>query len=234
MTGSIRINVHYYAFIRERMGKISEELELPEGSDVQGFEAVWLSRYPEHEAILEFARIAVGDTYVASKHPLSDGDELSLIPPVSGGAGGSEDKVRLTHEPLEWGGTERLLLRDGAGAVATFRGIIRNHAEGKEVVELSYQARESMALKMMHAERDRALARGDITDVAIWHRLGTLQVGELAVEISVSSPHRAEAFEECRAIIEVFKKDVPVFKHEVFADGTESWKHCCDEISKPL
>jgi len=227
MTTSLRITVQYFAFIRQRLGKDSEELEIPAGCDLRSFSEHWLSLYPEHKAILDFARLAVGDAYAGPDYQLVDGDEVAFIPPVSGGAGSEQDKVRLTHEDLEWGGAEKLLNTEGSGAVATFRGVIRKHAEGKEVVQLSYHSKESMALKMMHAERDRVMARGDITDVAIWHRLGTLKVGELAVEIAVSSPHRAEAFEECRAIIESFKKDIPVFKHEVFADGTESWKHRC-------
>jgi molybdopterin synthase catalytic subunit len=227
MSDTFPIRVQYYAFIRERLGKRCEDLDVPADCDLKTFEALWLSRYPEHQGILEFVRLAVGDTYVGSDHLLKSGDEISFIPPVSGGSGSADEKVRLTHESLEWGGAERLLNCDGSGAVATFRGVIRKHAQGKDVVQLSYHARESMALKMMHAERERVMARADITDVAIWHRLGTLQVGELAVEIAVSSPHRAEAFEECRAIIEAFKKDIPVFKHEVFADGTESWKHRC-------
>ena len=227
MSETFRITVQYYAFIRQRLGKKGEELDVPMDCDLKAFQAHWLSKYPEHQGILEFVRLAVGDVYVGPEHILKKGDEVSFIPPVSGGAGSGDQKVRLTHEPLEWGGAEKLLSLDGSGAVATFRGVIRKHAEGKEVVQLSYHSRESMALKMMHAERDRVMARGDITDVAIWHRLGTLKVGELAVEIAVSSPHRAEAFEECRAIIEAFKKDIPVFKHEVFADGSESWKHRC-------
>ena len=90
---------------------------------------------------------------------------------------------------------------------------------------LSYEAQERMALKLMNERRERALARGDITDVAIWHRVGSLKVGELAVEIAVSSPHRAAAFEVAREIIEAFKEDIPVFKKELYSDGEEIWRH---------
>ncbi len=178
-------------------------------------------------------RLAVGDTYVDADHPLEDGDEVSFLPPVSGGAdlaggnkrGSGAEKVQLREQPFPWGSAEATLATAGAGAVTTFRGIIRDHAEGRPVHRLRYEARTSMALKLMREKRAEALARGDITDVAIWHRLGTLEVGDLAVEIAVSSPHRQASFEVARAIIEAFKTDIPIYKHEDFADGSSAWKH---------
>ncbi|MBR57094.1 MAG: molybdopterin converting factor [Myxococcales bacterium] len=221
------VEVHYYAFLKERFGTSKEEFDIPEGTTIGRFKELWLGRHPGHEVVLDFARLAVGDDYVAEDCLLSGGAVISFLPPVSGGAPSESDHVRLVDTELRWGGAEELVSRDGAGAVATFRGVIRKHSEGKEVVSLSYEAQEGMALTMMTRIRDEALRRDDITDVAIWHRIGELEVGDLAVEIAVSSPHRAASFEVCRSIIEQFKTDIPVFKREQFADGTVQWKHRC-------
>ena len=224
----IYITLCYYAYLKEYLGCREERMELPEGSNVAELKSRWLQLHPGEAKTLEFVRLAVGDAYVSSQHVLQDGDDVAFLPPVSGGSEGREGNcVRLTEEPFALGDAEALVSREGAGATVTFRGIIREHSEGKIVVSLSYEARESMALSLMKKEREKALARGDISDVAIWHRLGRLEVGELAVEIAVSSPHRAASFEVARSIIEAFKTDIPVFKHEVFADGTEQWKHRC-------
>jgi molybdopterin synthase catalytic subunit len=234
----MRIKILYFAFLKDRFGVDSEIIEVPDGCTVDQFCGLWEERYRDQGAtrILKFVRLAVQNDYVDGDFILSPEAEVCFLPPVSGGApeegpaqsmGKIDDHVRLSADELEWGGAEALVQRAGAGAVATFRGVIRRESEGKEVVRLSYEAQSGMAYKMMVGLREAAIARPDITDVAIWHRLGPLEIGGLAVEISVSSPHRAASFEVCRSIIEAFKTDIPVFKHEVFADGTSAWKHRC-------
>ena len=227
-TTLMSITLRYYAYLKDHFGCSEERMELPAGASVAEMKARWLEAHPKEGGTLNFVRIAVGDAYVDADQVLYADDEVAFLPPVSGGSGDvSRQHVRLSSEAFRPGQAEELLDCDGAGATVTFRGIIREHSEGKIVRTLSYEARESMALSLMEKEREKALARGDITDVAIWHRLGTLEVGELAVEIAVSSPHRAASFEVARAIIEAFKTDIPVFKREVFADGTEQWKDRC-------
>mgnify|MGYP001254474682 CR=1 FL=1 len=234
---SIRVCLKYYAFLKDRYGCEEEYMALPEGSCLQDLIDLWLEKRPGETATLEFIRIAVGDVYAEPNHILSANAEIAFLPPVSGGSSDFEapstienhgtEPVQLLKCPIEPGATEKLLEKSGAGAIVCFRGIIRDHSEGKKVLRLTYEARESMALNLMKKERETALAHPEIKDVAIFHRLGTLEIGEVAVEISVSSPHRAEAFEVARNIIEAFKKDIPIFKREHFADGTDIWKHRC-------
>ena len=162
------VEVHYYAFLKERFGTSKEEFEIPDGTTVGRFKELWLGRHPGHEVVLDFARLAVGEDYVTEDRLLPGGAVISFLPPVSGGAPSAAESqhIRLVDSTLSWGGAEALVSRDGAGAVATFRGVIRKHSEGKEVVSLSYEAQEGMAQKMMVRIRNEAIARDDITDVA--------------------------------------------------------------------
>ena len=221
----MRVVVRYHAFLKDRLGKDREVFELPEGASVADLGEAWLARHPGEERILDFARFAVRDAYATGEEPLEDGEEVDMIPPVSGGCDAGERRpVALTREPMRAGEAEEQLETAGAGAVVTFRGVIRKDSEGGEVEGLHYEAQESMALRLMNERRERALARGDVTDVAIWHRLGTVGVGGIAVEVAVASPHRAAAFEVAREAIEAFKEEIPVFKKDLFRDGEAQWR----------
>lgn len=233
----MQVTVRYFAFLRQRFGADPERFTLPEGATIDDLRHAWLARHPGEERVLEFARLACDDAYVTGAHPLRDGAVVDVLPPVSGGAPAPDDgpasssddgKVRLLSEPFAAGAAEACCDLGGAGAVVVFRGVIRDHAGGREVTRLTYEAQATMALAMMLARRDAAVAREDVTDAVVWHRLGTLGVGDVAIEIAVSSPHRAAAFEAARDLLEDFKTDVPIFKHEVFAEGDAAWKHELD------
>jgi molybdopterin converting factor subunit 1 len=231
----ITVTIQYFAYLKDRFGCEQERLTLPKDANVADLKRMWLAKNPDEGATLDFVRVAVGDAYVDGEHILQADDEVAFLPPVSGGNGEaarpeeSPVHVRLTSEAFAPGDAEKALKCTGSGATVTFRGIIRDNSEGRTVLSLSYEAKAEMALSLMKMERNKALARGDITDVAIWHRLGPLEVGDLGVEIAVSSPHRAASFEVARAIIEAFKTDIPIFKKETFADGAVEWKHRCHQ-----
>ena len=175
---------------------------------------------------LHSVAVAVNHEYAAPDHTLADGDEVAILPPVSGGASaanpvspGPEVLVQIVTEPID---TEMILsaIKSGSdGAVCVFDGIVRDNTRGRHTLHLDYEAYEEMALKQMRALREDALARFAVREIAIIHRLGRLFVGETSVLIAVASAHRAAAFDACRYVIDTLKKTVPIWKHEHFADG---------------
>ena len=129
---------------------------------------------------------------------------------------------RISREPLDPQAIARGLAGAGDGAVATFTGVVRNHQDGREVRWLEYQAYEEMAEKRMAELVAEARDRWPISDAVIAHRLGRLEVGQVSVVVVVAAPHREEAFDACRWLIDTLKAEVPIFKKEAYADG-EAW-----------
>jgi molybdopterin synthase catalytic subunit len=184
-------------------------------------------------AALRSAAVAVNHEYATPDHPLADGDEVAILPPVSGGAppvsGGAGEAapvsahftglVQLVTEPIDAHMIVSAIKSGGDGAVCVFDGIVRDNTRGRATLHLDYEAYEDMALKQMRALRQDALTRFPVREVAIIHRLGRLFVGETSVLIAVASAHRAAAFDACRFLIDTLKKTVPIWKREHFADG---------------
>lgn len=167
---------------------------------------------------LRSAAVAVNQVYASASQVLADGDEVAILPPVSGGLA-ERPQVAIVREPID---SERLLREIKAGndgAVCTFDGIVRNNTRNRQTLHLDYEAYEEMALKEMHGLREEALRRFPVREIVIHHRLGRLFVGETSVLIVVASAHRGAAFDACRWIIDTLKKTVPIWKHEQFVDG---------------
>ncbi|HEY7380950.1 MAG TPA: molybdenum cofactor biosynthesis protein MoaE [Gaiella sp.] len=204
------VSVRLFAGLRERAGVRDRVVELPDGArvgDVWG--ALDLGDEP---AGLLFAR---NRTYADRGEALVDGDEVALIPPVSGGA------YRLSDEPLVLDDAVREVARDDAGAIATFLGTTRATSRGRDVVRLEYEAYEGMAEAEMERIADELKRRYDLLDVAIHHRVGVVDVGETSVVIAVSAAHRGEALAACRDAIDTLKVTVPLWKKEVYVGGEE-------------
>ena len=159
---------------------------------------------------------AVNKAYVDRDCRLEDGDEVALIPPVSGGA------FRLTEEPISLEAVVAEVADDGAGAIATFTGTTRARSRGRRVLHLDYEAYPGMAERVM--EEIAASLRGnyDLSDVAITHRIGRVGIGETSVVIAVSAPHRRDALAACAEAIDELKERVPLWKKEVY-EGGEEW-----------
>jgi MoaE-MoaD fusion protein len=205
------VRVRLFAALRERAGSGELELELPEGSSVGD---VWaaLGLGDEPPGLL-FAR---NRTYAEPTQALENGDEVAVIPPVSGGS------YRLSAEPLAVEEAVAEVRSDDAGAVATFVGTTRRHSRDRDVVYLEYEAYEGMAEKVMEDLAGELKDRHDLCAVAIHHRIGRVDVGETSVVIAVSAPHRAAALAACREAIDELKVTVPLWKKEVY-DGGEEW-----------
>jgi MoaE-MoaD fusion protein len=212
----MQVRVLYFAVLRERLHLDGESLELPPAATVATARAALAATHPEIAALLPRVQSAVNRSMVAETHTLEDGDELALIPPVAGGGG---PKIAVSAAPLSL--ADVLAAVDGAdqGGIVTFTGTVRRHGQLPRVARLEYEAYGPMAVEVLagiatEIEREWLGAR-----VAIHHRTGTLVVGEIAVVIAASAPHRAEAFEACRAAIERLKQRAPIWKKEIGEDG---------------
>jgi MoaE-MoaD fusion protein len=157
----------------------------------------------------------VNREYATAEHELADGDEVALIPPVSGGA------FVVTEEPLLLERVVEEVRDDGAGAIATFIGAPRNRSRGRTVLYLDYEAYEGMAEEMMERLAVDLAARYELKRIAIHHRIGRVEIGEPSVVIAVSAAHRKDALAACQEAIEILKAEVPLWKKEVYEGGAE-------------
>ncbi len=214
----MKLRILYFAVVRERLGRGEEIFEFS-GATVDELLAQLIAKNPALAGLRAALKIAVNQEFVGGDEKLRDGDEVALLPPVSGGAG---NFFRLSDAPLSLDEVVRAVGGDEHGGVVTFTGAVRGLSRGKRIVRLEYEAYRPMAEAKL-AEVGRAVAaKWPGVRVAIAHRLGVLAVGEAAVVVAVSAPHRAEAFEACRAAIDLLKESVPIWKKEVADDG-ESW-----------
>jgi molybdopterin synthase catalytic subunit len=206
----MNVSVRLFAGLRELAGTRATEIELPTGSTAG---AVWpaLELGAEPAGLL----LAVNKSYAARDTVLVDGDEVALIPPVSGGA------FRLSEQPLSLDDAVREVASDDAGAIAMFSGTTRAHSRGREVVRLEYEAYEGMAEAEMERIAADLHARHSLIAVAIHHRVGIVGIGETSVVIAVSSAHRASAFAACAEAIDTLKGSVPLWKKEIYVGGEE-------------
>jgi molybdopterin synthase catalytic subunit len=163
--------------------------------------------------------VAVNREYAPAAHPLAEGDEVALLPPVSGGLADSEPAVYLTEASIDAAALIAALKRGEDGAVVTFDGIVRNQTRGRRTLYLFYEAYADMALAQMRQLAAECRAAYPIRDLVLVHRLGRLEIGETSVFIAVASPHRAAAFDACRWLIDALKQTVPIWKKEFFEDG---------------
>lgn len=205
----MRVTVRLFAGLRERAGYAARELE-----GVGRLADVWpaLGLGDEPPGLL----YAVNKEYAEPDRALSDGDEVAVIPPVSGGA------FRLSSEPLSLDEVVAEVASEDAGAIATFVGTTRRRSRGRDVVHLDYEAYEDMAELEMERIAEQLAARHELCAVAIHHRVGRVAIGETSVVIAVSAPHRAAALAACREAIDTLKETVPLWKKEVY-EGGEEW-----------
>lgn len=210
----VRVRLRLFAVYREAVGSPTVELELDGSPTCRDAWDQLLAAHPSL-ARLPSPRFAVGDRYVQPDHPLRDGDELTPIPPVSGGA----THVAVVQEPIR---TDQLLARvqhPHAGAVVLFLGTVRDNPEGPRVLHLDYEAYERLAVAEMQRIAREVTERWPVVAVAMEHRVGRLEVGEVSVAVAVSAPHRREAFEAGRYAIDTLKVRVPIWKKEVWEGG---------------
>jgi MoaE-MoaD fusion protein len=215
MSSTIAIEVLYFAVFRERVGRSKQTLQLASDATVAVALRMLEQEHSTIAAMRDSYRIAVNQDFVDDNYSLKNGDTLVLIPPVSGGA----RYVQLFDQPLSVQRCIDNVEHVGAGGIATFTGNVRAMSRGQRISHLEYEAYGPMAVAMMNSIVDEIETQWPGTRVAVEHRIGTLQLGEAAVVIAASAPHRAEAFAACQAMIDRLKDRVPIWKKEFSDDG---------------
>jgi molybdopterin synthase catalytic subunit len=205
------VSVRLFAGLREQAGTRACEIELPDGATVGD---VWpaLGLGVEPDGLL----YALNRQYVERSVHLGSGDEVALIPPVSGGA------FLLSEQPIAPDEAVREVASDDAGAIATFIGTTRARSRGRDVIRLEYEAYEGMAEETMASIAAELKQRYDVHEIAIHHRVGVVEVGDTSVVIAVSAAHRGDALSACRDAIDTLKVSVPLWKKEIY-EGGEEW-----------
>jgi len=220
---NLPVTVRCFAAVREALGADELKLEVEPGTTVEGLRQLLIELAPTL-ARLPVA-FAVNRDYARGETRLSAGDEVALIPPISGGSG-SRDLYRfdLVDGAIDPRALEAECRTDADGAVLTFAGTTRDHNDGAAVVTLRYEAYPEMAQKVMCTIFEEAIKRFPITRARVVHRLGEVPVGEASVVVVVASPHRAPAFDACRFLMDRLKNEVPIWKQEQLRSGdTVRW-----------
>ncbi len=213
------IRVLFFGALKDIVGRDADSLQVRDGGTVADVLASYRQSFPALERWMPSLAVSVNQQYSPATTPLQSGDEVALLPPVSGGAGEAADACAIVREKID---TQRLadsLKRGQDGAVVVFEGIVRNQTRGRRTLYLDYEAYEPMALAELRSLLAQARERFAIRDAAVVHRVGRLEIGEASVVIAVASAHRAAAFDACRWIIDTLKKTVPIWKKEYFEDG---------------
>ena len=213
----MNVTIRLFAGLREQAGYGTRVVELPARARVRDVWAM-LALGAEPPGLL-YAR---NKEYVEQDAELADGDEVALIPPVSGGSGAVLGPFLLTTEPIDVGAVIAAASDDEAGAVAVFLGTVRRHSRGRSVLHLEYEGYDGMAEQLMGEIAADLAARHGLTRVAMTHRLGRVEIGEPSIVIAVSSPHRADALAACQEAIDRLKDTVPLWKKEFYVGG-EQW-----------
>jgi molybdopterin synthase catalytic subunit len=216
----MKVNVRLFAGLHDLLGERQVTLELPEGATVADLREQLGRRYPVVTPFLSTLICAVDEEYVPLEHSLREGDDVALIPPVSGGGGGV---FRVTSEPLDPQELVDAVRKDESGAVVLFYGVARNQSEGRRVRALEYDAYPAMAEKKLREVAAEVRARWPVTGIGVLHRTGRLAIGETSLLVVVSAAHRQEAFEACHHAVDRIKQVVPIWKKEIWEDGDGAW-----------
>jgi MoaE-MoaD fusion protein len=217
----MQVRVLFFGVLKDVIGKASDSLELSEGNTIADLLSHYQSISPRFHELLPTLAVALNQQYANAETTLAAGDEIALLPPVSGGTPDSAAHryASITRAVIDTRQIVDQLKRGEDGASVVFEGIVRNQTRARKTLYLDYEAYEEMALQQMESLAVEALKQFQIRDVAIVHRFGRLEIGETSVLIAVASAHRGPAFDACRWLIDTLKKTVPIWKKEYFEDG---------------
>jgi molybdopterin synthase catalytic subunit len=222
----MQITVKLFGSLREAVGSKELAVQLPEGARVGDLRALLARDHDEVRALGPRLRVARNMDLVEDAEPLADGDEVAFLPPVAGGIDepdaaprAASPRCTISNAPLDPAEVAARVAGPDAGGLVTFVGAVRDHARGRAIRHLEYEAYPAMAEREMDRIADEAAARWPGVRVALAHRVGHLAIGDLAVVVVAAAPHRAEAFEAARYAIDTLKERVPIWKKEVATDG---------------
>lgn len=214
----MQVRVLLFGVLKDLAGRGSDVISLPDQATAADVLDHYEHSFGDKKGLLASIAISVNQEYAAGDCPLHPGDEVALLPPVSGGTD-NQPYVRLVHERIVPHDIVPTLERPEDGAIVIFDGIVRDNSRGRRTLYLEYEAYEEMALTKLRELASEATQRFAIRTVGLVHRLGHLEIGESSVLIAVFSAHRAAAFDACRWLIDTLKRTVPIWKKEFFEDG---------------
>jgi molybdopterin converting factor subunit 1 len=220
----MRVKVLFFGVLKDMVGRAEDLLELQDGATLADVLSHYEERVPKIREVLHTVALSVNQHYAGPGAVLGEGDEVALLPPVSGGTSGSGGGRRAAHativrERIDSQAILERIKRPEDGAAVLFDGVVRNNTRGRQTLFLEYEVYEEMALQQMEELAAQAIEKFGVRDVALVHRLGRLEIGETSVLIAVASAHRGPAFEACRWLIDTLKRTVPIWKKEFFVDG---------------
>jgi molybdopterin synthase catalytic subunit/molybdopterin converting factor small subunit len=211
----VQVTVLFFGMLKDLARRGSDSLSLPENATLSDVLHHYDEQIPRLKEFRASMAMSVNQQYAGPDTKLKPGDEIALLPPVSGGA----QHCALVYEAIDAQGIVEKIKHAEDGAAIVFDGVVRNNTHGRRTLYLDYEAYEEMALKLMEELAAQALSQFQVRDVSIIHRLGRLEIGETSVLIVVASAHRAGAFDACRWLIDTLKRTVPIWKREHFEDG---------------
>jgi len=223
----MQVRVLFFGVLKDLAGQAADSLSLPESATLGDVLAHYETRIPRLRSLSSALAMSINQEYARPESRLHPGDEIALLPPVSGGLPdgaldpppGHASWVKIVRERID---TQALLAKikcPADGAVVVFEGVVRDNSRGRRTLFLDYEAYEEMALKQMSGLVEQAVEQFRVREIAIVHRIGRLQIGETSVAIMVASGHRVAAFDACRWLIDTLKRTVPIWKKEHFEDG---------------
>jgi MoaE-MoaD fusion protein len=217
----VEVTVRFFAGCREAVKQDEATVAVSDGATLSDLQGALAAQFPAIAHYVERVRYSVNWEYVTPDVELSDGDEVAMIPPVAGGS--DRSRAWVTEDAVSEEDVRPLVETSASGAVVIFLGVVRNHAEGKAVEALTYEAYPPMADKKMLEIAEEAHAKWPLHRVAVAHRIGHLGIGDASIAIGVSSSHRREAFAACEFVMDRIKEDVPIWKKEHWAGGPAHW-----------
>lgn len=217
----MKVHVLYFASCREAVGRQEETVELEDGASLRDLLNLLVRNHPELAGLEPTLALSINQDYADRDQALKEGDEVALIPPVSGGQGAPRGTYAVVERPISLEEVERLVRLDSCGAIAAFAGVVRARSRGRRVLYLYYEAYRPMAERYLAQIGQEIGQKWPVEAVAIIHRVGRIEVGQMSLAIGVASPHRKEALEACAYALERVKEIVPIWKKEVFEEGEE-------------
>ena len=224
----MQVRVLFFGLLKDLAGRGFELITMPDEATVGDVLDHYAKQFASIRGGLSSIAVSVNQEYAKREVKLHAGDEVALLPPVSGGADSADDTSRvddassgvfIVHEKIDTPSLISVLKRPEDGAVVVFEGVARNNTRGRRTLFLDYEAYEPMAMKELGALAQQARSQFAIRDLVIAHRLGRLEIGEISVAIVIASAHRAAAFDACRWLIDTLKRTVPIWKKEHFENG---------------
>ncbi|MHB1546883.1 MAG: molybdenum cofactor biosynthesis protein [bacterium] len=224
----ISIKVRLFAAFKEIIGKNQLDLQFNDGSSLKDVIVFINETYPAVKKIIEISKYAVNMEYtdINDGKKLNDGDEITIIMPVSGGVFSASETgmyIEITDKKIDYAKVLDFISDASAGSVLLFNGTVRDNDDGKPVEYLYYEAYEEMAVKEIKKLITAAFSKYNILKVCIIHRIGKMEIGETSISIGISSPHREDSYLASKFLIDNIKETVPIWKKEALEEGGR-WK----------